>query len=332
MWVNLREYPGTGECKYDPDLSKRTRLFLLRCVRNDNRNPPETGNLYRTFEENGWKNENEQPDVKALMNGILSRLVNVYFARHVQAMHRFGKLVSDAGSQDSANMVGKKVLRSDFSNIDRSRARNLYPYKTTFMNVDGRDRTVVSGQCRQYENGLMEYDIVFRLGFVGRADSDGMSVDVLSCNDVAINTYVGGSATARTRTDNAQYFLSRNDYSIFRMAAGDAPLSSVIDDTVQGNRNDYVNTYSGTIEFPVPFVDRNYMIFASDVTCQDRDVSAATVTPSQNAMAWVNKSQRSVTPMYIVFEDASHDAPGYNSTRSGLVSNSFHCRIVGKWK
>ena len=32
---------------------------------------------------------------------------------------------------------------------------------------------------------------------------------------------------------------------------------------VQMNRNDYANTYTATINFPTPFIDRNYMVFAN---------------------------------------------------------------------
>lgn len=343
VWVNLRDWSKEDpaalpegftrdDCKYDPDPSRRTSLFLLRCVQDGNRNLPETGTIYHTFAENGWKNENESPKVKELLGGTLTRLVNQWFVRHVEDRHRFGKLLVDARSRSSQNYIDKKVLRSDLSNVDPDRARNFYPYRTLFLNADGKDRTVVSGQCRQYENGLLEYDIVFRLGFRERVDDEGVDTDVLSCNDVRINTYVGATASSRTKTDNAAYFLSRNDYGIFGPAQDSEVMRSAIDDTLQGNRNDYVNTYSGTIEFPVPFADRNYMIFSSDVTCQDRDVRAGRIGVGQNAMAWVNKSQRSVTPLYIVFEDQSKTEYGYNARNSGIVSNSFHCRIVGKWK
>lgn len=71
-------------------------------------------------------------------------------------------------------------------------------------------------------------------------------------------------------SDISRYFNTNKDRDIF------APLSSgwsEIDDIVQMNRNDYVNTYTAQIKFPrfqfkdetIQFLNGQYMIFGSDV-------------------------------------------------------------------
>ena len=76
----------------------------------------------------------------------------------------------------------------------------------------------------------------------------------------------------------SKYFNTVKDRDIF------APLScgwSEVDDIMQVNRNDYVNTYAATVTFPqlrfkgknIHFADGQYMIFGSDVMSQDADIA-----------------------------------------------------------
>ena len=61
------------------------------------------------------------------------------------------------------------------------------------------DDAIIDGSCRWYDNGLLEYDIVFRLGYMGYKEIDDeyhISADILSCNNL---TFVGS-------TNNDKYF------------------------------------------------------------------------------------------------------------------------------
>lgn len=55
---------------------------------------------------------------------------------------------------------------------------------------------------RKWDNGLLEYDVIFRLGYIS-SDSDG--VDVLCANNVAVSR----------RNNSFMYFKSGEDYNIF---------------------------------------------------------------------------------------------------------------------
>ena len=49
-------------------------------------------------------------------------------------------------------------------------------------------------------------------------------------------------------------------------------------------------------------------------------------------MAYCNKSKRGFTALYITYPDKTHFSDSkYNAQNGGLVSNSFHCHIVGRW-
>ena len=118
-------------------------------------------------------------------------------------------------------------------------------------------------------------------------------------------------------------------------------LSSEMDDIVQVGRNDYVNVYTAEIAFPkfefngkyVSFADTRYMIFGSDVMSQDADSDYGEIEPSANCMTYCNKTRRQFTAIYITYPDDNHlGQAGYNALNGGLVSNSFHCHIVGRWQ
>ena len=51
-----------------------------------------------------------------------------------------------------------KLLLADMSNIDEDRKNNFFPNKTVMLTADN---TIKSGYYRQYDNGLIEYDIIY---------------------------------------------------------------------------------------------------------------------------------------------------------------------------
>lgn len=80
-----------------------------------------------------------------------------------ESLHKYGKLSYDAKSRNS---LSAKVALNDFSNIDSYREQNFFPYKTVCLQSK-EDGAIVNGFARQYDNGLLEYDIVFRLSYTG---------------------------------------------------------------------------------------------------------------------------------------------------------------------
>jgi len=311
------------------------KLFLVRCIIDENSSDLQSvvDSAYvrgaavqpePEFDRHGWKDENL--DLRIDDYGINERLRRYFaqqFAKHERdsTYHRFGTL-RDAAEAD------KKILLADLSNTDESRETVFYPYYTRKLDPDD---VILYGNYRVWEGGTLELDFVYRLGYAGRRDSDGYGVDVIACNDFSM---------ARIEYSNAgtsKYFNTVKDRDIF------APLSagwSEVDDIMQMNRNDYVNTYAATVVFPqfkfkgknIHFADGQYMIFGSDVLSQDADTLSAQMEPSANCMAYCNKSKRGFTALYITYPDKTHfSEPEYNARNGGLVSNSFHCHVVGRW-
>lgn len=91
-----------------------------------------------------------------------------------------------------------------------------------------------------------------------------------------------------------------------------------------------MNVYSAPINFieesRFRFADNRYMVFCSDVMSQDCDIDEQTINPSPNTIIFTNKSSRSITAVYITQPKAGESDP----SKSGLVSNTYHCKIIGK--
>ena len=89
------------------------------------------------------------------------------------------------------------------------------------------------------------------------------------------------------------YYLTFNDAAIL-MPKGIYVGEADIGETVQRNRNDYVNVYSAYIDFAdkitsnpygldVKFKDASsYMIFSSDIMCQDNDSDVGAMHVNSN--------------------------------------------------
>ena len=311
------------------------KLFLVRCIIDENYSDLQyivdqayvegaTEQPEPDFDHYGWKNENFDLHIEDYgINERLRRYFVQRFAKHERddSYHRFGAL---SGMIDA----DKKILLADLSNADKNREIIFYPYYTCKLDPDD---VILYGYYRVWDCGTLELDFVYRLGYIGQHGSDGYDVDTVICNNFSM---------ARAEYSNAntsKYFNTVKDRDIF------APLScgqSEVDNIMQVNRNDYVNTYAATVTFPqfrfngknINFVDGQYMIFGSDVMSQDADIVQAQIEPSANCMAYCNKSKRGFTALYITYPDKTHFSDDkYNAQNGGLVSNSFHCHIVGRW-
>ena len=254
---------------YTPDSSDPTRKLLLKCLVDDNQNNPNVAiketssyvNGQPFFEKYGWKDQNRQIPLSSGDLGIVDQIyqeIGLEFQAHQETevnpegdrYHRFEELTEP----DS------KVMLNDVSNAQSPRGRIFYPYQTGHFTT----KNIVNGIYRKWDNGLMEMDLMYRLGFQERKLVDGYYVDVISCNNLVLRPSSSGDSVF-DRTNNSDYFYTMDDMGIFNNAGtGVAKVGS----SWQGNRNDYVNVYSAHLDFsevlPTGFIDTNYMVFASD--------------------------------------------------------------------
>jgi hypothetical protein len=105
-----------------------------------------------------------------------------------------------------------KLLKSDLSNRDMNRERYFFPYETRFLQQDD---YIIGGFARRYDNGLLEYDIIFRLSYDGRETVDGVNSMRLKCNSVQIKNTSTFSSDNADYTGNERFFQSVDDYGIF---------------------------------------------------------------------------------------------------------------------
>lgn len=234
------------------------------------------------------------------------------------------------GDSKKAKDIDNILAKRDMSNLSPSRENVFFPYETYTLQP-ATDDAITHGICRKYDNGLMEYDITFRLGYRGYQEVDadyGVSADVIGCNDLNF------------QSDHSmdRYFYSNSDMSIFQSTDEKSQYEAEIGETLQVNRNDYVNTYAAQLNFAGAFnerrfVDSNYMVFSSDVLCQDRDFKYGSLNVSPNSMTFCAKKPGSVTALLVTYPNMSNFSKlGYNARNGGLMSNSFHCKLVGRWK
>jgi hypothetical protein len=86
------------------------------------------------------------------------------------------------------------------------------------------------------------------LGFTGnKIERNGIYYDEVKCNNIDLSS--------------SDYFMEENDAKIFNISSDSEPI--FINNVVEINHNEYINTYSSQINFPIPFINENYMIFGS---------------------------------------------------------------------
>jgi hypothetical protein len=293
------------------------KLKILRSLRRNNTNKPYFKD--GTYEGSGWKDENEEEDLDSFgIDKMVERLVNNKVLSHESdtSFHKYGSLKNYEADVDAI------LMKNDLSNRNRGRSINFYPYRNYELESDN---TIVNGYYRRYDNGLMEYDIIFRLGYRGVETIDGVDYDKIVCNDMDIDI-----TEEDYNRDNDKYFgANSQDYHIFAYQNGDSSNYSMNDTMTERNRNDYVNVYGGTIYFPVEFRDTRYMVFTNGMMSYDRNTSQMTIEPCANTMTFIDKRVDRISPMLIAFSNGNYDSKGSNSKNGCLVSNRFHCKIIG---
>jgi hypothetical protein len=318
--VTIREYIenysyGTEDLVwfFDETISE---LKILRCIRQGNTDKP----FFKdgSYEASGWKDENEQEELSSFgIDKFVQKKINGKLVSHEgdKEYHKYGSL------KNFREDVDQILMSRDLSNRSSDRTTMLYPFRNRELSPDN---TIINGHYRLYDNGLIEYDIVFRLGYRGTETIDGIDYDQIVCNDMTLdvnNDYFN--------SDNSKYFYATTDMDIFAYQNQSKNNYSMTDTTVERNRNDYVNVYGGTISFPVPFKDTNYMVFTNDVMAYDRNNSNSTIEPCANSITFLNKRNESISPMLITFSKDNFSNTGYNSTHGNLSANRFHCKIIG---
>lgn len=341
--MQILEYDEQSEYTYNQIIwfMHDARLYVLRC----DKNKIEAGSLSKfksasttPFSSFGWLDLN--PDIDIFQQFGLEKKLNTYmqrfFKQHANdlAMHKYGKLSYDVRSKDS---LDGKIARRDLSNLRSGREQLFFPNKTSYL-IHDENGPIQNGYARWYDNGLLEYDIIFRLGYAGFKEIDseyGISADVLSCN--------GLDFTNDHSMD--EYFLAASDKSMF---APSPPYTTDVEvgETLQVGRNDYVNVYTAKIEFAkavggsnqakslqFEFEGNDYMIFNSNVMCQDKDIGMGGVSVSQNSIVYCAKTPASFYAVLVEYcSPQNYSQRGFNATHNALMSNSFHCHVIGKGK
>ena len=285
----------------------------------------------------GWTDLN--PEIDILKDFGLDKAITTFLTRKFKqhtddpAMHPYGKLSYSGGLTTD---IDRKLARSDLANINPHRESIFFPYHTFYLDPK-KDDPIMSGSCRRYDNGLLEYDLVFRLGYAGNQLVDqeyNIYSDVISANILDLG---------KNNMDESHY-LTFGDAAI--MMPKNVEISeSEIGETIQRNRNDYVNVYSAYIDFAaavtknvygldVEFKDADsYMIFSSDIVCQDNDADTGAMQVNPNQICFCQKTKSSFCAFLVTYGKLSKVAkPGYNAAKGGLQSNSFHCKLVGRYR
>lgn len=293
------------------------RLKILRCIRRNNTNKPFLKD--GSYEGSGWKDENEEDDLESFgVDKMVERLINNKILTHENdsSYHKYGQLKNYKTDVDGI------LMKKDLSNRNLSRSINFYPSKNVELQ---QDNTIVNGYYRRYDNGLIEYDIVFRLGYRGVETIDGVDYDKIVCNDMTLDITEGGY-----NPETEKYFAAPVDNSIFAYQNTSQSNYSINDTTIERNRNDYVNVYGGIINFPVQFRDTRYMVFTSGTMAYDGDSSKATIEPCANSITFFDKRTDRISPLLIAYSNGSNfGSSGYYTKNGSLTSNRFQCKIIG---
>lgn len=313
-------------------------LWLLRSLTEFNKNPVFlTVNNKKVLNNQYWKNENEYKTILDYgIDKILSQHLRSILIEHQNEIyHKYGILSSEQN-------LRSKLLKNDFSNITYNREHNFYPFKTVDMleQDPSLSNTILNGYYREYHNGIIEYDIIYRVGYCGKTMYNHNEYDKISCNCIQFYNMNRLNAQHLDYNENNNYFNNTNDYNIFNYQNPSISSVSINETTIEYNRNDYVNVYHAEIKFPIPFKNLNYMVFNTELTQVKYD-SMKVLPPlvektryeaiQQNKCKTVfcNKKRQSITALYITYPEDINQEPGWNATHGGLMSNTFRCQIIG---
>ena len=223
-----------------------TSFYVLKCVKSPNTHKPlvrkdiDTGRMFVINSEwwhiVGISDEDNNITPKDDADNYVQKSKILFKDTHElnPMMHPSGEL----GFKKS------NILYKTFDNIEENRKTIFYPYEIqSFVS----DNTTYYGYMRKWDNGLLEYDLTFRLGYIS---SDSSGIDLISANNLKISP----------RNYNYLYFKNDSDFKIFNQGG---EYYTNVNGMKQVNLNKDINAYSAQIKFIEPFKDLNYMVFTS---------------------------------------------------------------------
>lgn len=304
--------------EYNKEKTQILNIFLLESLIDNNANTPEyeiVNSYVRDFSASGWREANPLFSIYNSMDDSLNissfleyAISDKFYLSHETDLsyHRFGEIHEDT--------LSSKLLLKNLSNIDDSRSQLFWAYEVG--KVDAGNYT---GMYKKWGNGIIEYDLTYCLG-------DSIEVEKTIDNDGSIKTtnYIKANSFIPLSTEtcnNDDYFFNAEAYRIFNRAGSNSKYT--VNGISQTNVTNQINTYTGTIAFPIPFIDTNYMIFTNSSIGNSIGNSQ-----SPNTVTFTNRKKESITAIYVI--------PNYNNVENIkdvlLKNNVFQCQILGRWK
>lgn len=320
-------------------LNEKKEPFILRCIRSKTSSDLYSWKSGESLEDYGWQDLN--PDIDILEDYGIQKKIDSWLAKKLRvhqtdvnlSAHPLGQI--SYGNPNSKLDIENKVANSEMTNLDNKREQIFFPYQTTVLKTS-KTSPIIGGYCRKYDNGLLEYDILFRLSYLGPVEVDpdtGLIAEVVDCNTLNL---------AKNYIDSS-YFETKEDTQVFNTAniQSDSYYSE-IGEVRQCNRNDYANVYYATLNFAAAastpemittnfYSPNSYMVFSGDITCQNKNLKNSIVSIGSNALTFCSKQSGSITAILVTYPNQNFQINGENAKNGGLASNSFHCQLVGKW-
>lgn len=305
--------------EYNKEKTEILNIYLLESLVDNNKQVPEyeiVNSYVKDFVNSGWKEANpffsiynSTDDVLNISSFLEYAISDKFYLSHEADVqyHKFGEISEDT--------LSAKLLLKDLSNISDLRSKLFWAYETKKIEDDN-----FIGIYKKWGNGVLEYDLTFCLGDSVQTEKtiapDG---SIVTTNYIKANSFIPLSVNG---FNNDDYFLNEDSYRIFNKT-GSTVKYGLEEKIPQTNINAQVNTYTGTIKFPIPFIDDAYMVFASSSTAD-----SAGHSQSPNTIIFSNRQKESITAIYVI--------PNYNGIENIeqviLRNNVFQCQIIGRWK
>ena len=236
-----------GDLVYYKPSSRTANLYLLESQHNANLNTPTISSI------NGVEcvvTDEHWALYTGSVNLTQSSLDKVYsetakYSSILKNEHELSNSIHEDIGEFGFN--SSNVLDQSLKRIDENRTKFLYPFNLTSLKPDN---VIQHGYVRKWQNGVLEYDIVFKLGKVNITPDNS---DILVANNLIL----------LDRNDNNLYFSRKSSTGTFDLFNRQGNESAYINGAYHQNLLSTVNVYYGEISFPQEFKDLNYMIFNS---------------------------------------------------------------------
>ena len=237
-----------GNCVFYKTTVDSQSLYLLCCDAEDTTSQPPQTYLNKAGDivvrsSDDWKIVGIPHGMEASPRDYALEYVNSNKQQFLSA-HQDNTALS-AHPTGPLGMKQSSIAFTTLENIKEDRRTFFYPNQFRTLNADN---TIIAGYMRKWDNGLLEYDVVFRVGSAGEFSDDGQAL--ISANNLEVYH----------RNQNFLYFKDNADFKLFSQSNG---YHITTNGTKQVNLNTNINAYFGEIQFPEEFMDLNYMVFTS---------------------------------------------------------------------